>query len=96
MGFLRSRGGLLLRIMNLLKQLISDGEMPSTMRVMGLLIVAPVMIVWAILCIKRGEFIPMPMELVSIIIAALGAKAWQARSENSGSPAQPQPSTPNP
>jgi ABC-type phosphate transport system permease subunit len=95
MGFLRScdlcpAALIQPRTMNLLKQLISDGEMPSTMRVLVLLIVGSIMIVWTVLSIKRGEFVPFPVEQTSLVIAALGAKAWQARSEN---PAQPQPPT---
>lgn len=82
-SFSRRAAALLSKLnMNVIKQLISDGEMPSTMRVLVLLIVAPIMIVWAALCIKRGEFIAIPMEQASLIGAALAAKWGQVRIEN--------------
>ena len=55
--------------MNFLKQLIGDGEQPSTMRVIVLAIVIPVMIVWAWLCIQKGEFITPPWEIIAALVA---------------------------
>lgn len=72
--------------MNLLKQLISDGEMPSTMRVMTLAIVLPVMLVWTILCIRQNAFVAIPVELIGLLVAALGAKAAQSKFEQTPAP----------
>lgn len=67
--------------MNYLKQLISDGEAPSVMRVLALLIVIPVMIVWTALSIKKGEFIIPDMKIVSLVIAAISGKTVQSFAE---------------
>lgn len=67
---------------NFLQQLISDGEQPSTYRVAMLLVIAPVMIVWMVLSIKRGEFLPIDWQLVSLLATAFGGKVLQSFSEN--------------
>lgn len=74
--------------MNLLRQLISDGEMPSTMRVLVLIVVVPVMIVWTVLSIKTGQFIVPDAKIIGLLISALGAKSLQSFAE------RPQVSTP--
>ncbi len=72
--------------MNYLKQLISDGELPSVGRVVALTIVIPIMIVWAILCIRAGEFIKLPWEMVATILGAIAGKTAQSFSENASTP----------
>jgi hypothetical protein len=79
--------------MNFLKQLIGDGDQPSTMRVIVLAIVLPVMFVWAWLCIKKGEFIAPPWEIIATLVAAVLGKSAQSFAEaigGSGSDAKTQ------
>jgi hypothetical protein len=64
--------------MKLLQQLISDGEMPSTMRVLALAVVVPVMLVWSVLCIKQNTFIVPDWKIVAMVISAFGSKSLQS------------------
>jgi hypothetical protein len=68
--------------MNSLKQLISDGEQPSTMRVMGLVVVVPFMVVWSVLCIKTGTLIIPDTKLVMLVASAFAGKSVQSLFEN--------------
>jgi hypothetical protein len=68
--------------MNASKQLISDGEQPSTMRVLALIVVVPVMVVWTVLCIKKGEFIIPDARIITLIVSVFGSKAIQSFAEN--------------
>lgn len=79
--------------MKALQQLISDGEQPSTMRVLALIVVVPVMIVWTVLCIKQGQFIVPDAKIVTLIVSAFGGKALQSLFENLPAKpvSQPQP-----
>ena len=71
--------------MNKLNQLLSDGDgQPSLMRVMALLIVCPIMFVWAWLSIKAGTMIPIPWTQITALGGALGFKALQSFAENKG------------
>lgn len=53
----------------------------SSMRVMTLAVVLSVMLVWTVISIRQNAFAPMPMEVMSLVIAALGAKAAQSKFE---------------
>lgn len=79
--------------MNYLKQLISDGEQPSTGRVLVLAIVIPIMIVWIVLCIRKGEFITIPWQMIAAVISAVLGKSAQSFAEalqpSSSSASQP-------
>jgi len=69
--------------MNPFKQLISDDSgAPSTMRVMGLIVVAPFMIVWAVLSIKTGTLIIPDAKLVMLVGSAFAGKSAQSLFEN--------------
>ncbi len=78
--------------MNFLKQLISDGEMPSTTRVLALVVVVPIMIVWTVLCIRQGQFIIPDTKIILLVATAVGGKTLQSFAEN----LKPQPSPPGP
>lgn len=71
--------------MNWLKQLVSDGEQPSTMRVMLLI----VMLVWAVLCIRQNTFVVPPMDAVKFLGTIFGAKVGQSFAENFRAPKAP-------
>ena len=73
--------------MKLLSLIQDDTGALSSMRVMTLIVVIPVMLVWTVLSIRQNVFVPMPVEMMGIIVAALGAKAAQSKFEN------PQPIT---
>lgn len=79
---------------NILLQLIGDGEQPSTMRVMTLLVVVPVMVVWTVLCIKTGQLIVPDAKFITLISAALGSKALQSLAENLPQAPSPAPGAP--
>lgn len=69
--------------MNPWKQLISDDTgAPSTMRVLALVIVVPVMIVWTTLCIRQNTFIVPPSGIISLLVTGIGGKALQSFAEN--------------
>ena len=69
--------------MNPFKQLISDdGGAPSTMRVMGLVVVVPFMIVWTVLSIKTGVLIIPDTKLVMLVASAFAGKSAQSLFEN--------------
>lgn len=69
--------------MNPFKQLISDDSgAPSTMRVMGLIVVVPFMIVWTVLSIKTGALIIPDSKLVMLIGSAFAGKSVQSLFEN--------------
>lgn len=72
-----------------------DTSAVSSMRVMTLAVVLPVMFVWTVISIRQNTFAPMPMEVMSLVIAALGAKAAQSKFEASGTQPAPAPSTIN-
>lgn len=73
-----------------LLQLISDGDgAPSTMRVMSLLIVFPVMIVWTVLSIQQNQFVVMDSHLLTLVGLALGGKAVQSFAERETPPVSP-------
>jgi len=42
------------------------------------------MVVWAVLSIKTGTFLPVPGENVGLVGLALGAKVWQKGKEDGG------------
>lgn len=67
--------------MNRLLQLIGDGEQPSTMRVLVLVIVVPIMLVWAVLCLRQNTFIVPDWKVVSLIITGVAGKWLQSTSE---------------
>lgn len=76
--------------MKLLSLIQDDTGALSSMRVMALMIILPVMVVWTVLSIRQNVFVPMPVEMMGLIIAALGAKAAQSKFENPvTSPASP-------
>jgi hypothetical protein len=80
--------------MKFLQQLISDGEMPSTMRVLALVVVVPVMVVWSVLCIKQNTFIIPDGKIVMLVVTAIGGKFLQSVQENSSDePQNPEPKT---
>jgi hypothetical protein len=64
--------------MNWLKQLVSDGEQPSTMRVLLLIVV----LVWAILCIRQNTFVVPDMKVIYFLGTMFGGKAAQSFAEN--------------
>jgi hypothetical protein len=68
--------------MKLLSLIQDDTGALSSMRVMTLIVVIPVMLVWTVLSIRQNVFVPMPVEMMGLIIAALGAKAAQSKFEN--------------
>lgn len=68
--------------MSWLKQLLSDGEQPSTMRVLLLVIV----LVWAVLCIRQNTFVVPDMKVIGFLGTLLGAKTLQSFSENLSAP----------
>ena len=81
--------------MNKLSQLISDGDgAPSLMRIALLLIIVPLMAVWAVLSVKAGQFVPLPWTMVSLVLGTLGCKAGQSFAENLGPPGTASPTTP--
>lgn len=80
---------------NFLQQLISDGEQPSTYRVAMLLVIAPVMIVWMVLSIKRGEFLALDWQIISLLATAFGGKVLQSFSERQTPTPIPEPRTSN-
>lgn len=69
----------------------------SSMRVMSLLVVIPVMLVWTVLCIRQNTFIIPDTKIIAIVGTALGSKALQSFSENFSAPkpgqSAPPPST---
>ena len=67
--------------MKFLQQLVSDGEMPSSLRVMALIVVVPVMIVWTVLCIKQGSFIVPDTKILVMLGTAFGGKTLQSFAE---------------
>lgn len=67
--------------MNWLKQLTSDGELPSTGRVIALIIVVPIMIVWTLLSLRRGDFIVPDLKIISLLVAAISGKTLQSFAE---------------
>jgi hypothetical protein len=68
--------------MNKLVELISDGTgAPSTMRVMSLLIVVPVMVVWTVLSIRQNTFVPIDGTTLTLVGFALGGKSLQSFAE---------------
>jgi hypothetical protein len=69
--------------MNPFRQLISDGAGElSTMRVMSLAVVVPVMIVWTVLSIRQNTFIVPDAKIITLVGTAMGSKALQSFSEN--------------
>lgn len=81
-----------------LKQLVSDGEMPSTTRLIGLVLFVPYAIVWTVLCIRQNQIIPPDTRIVILFVSWMTGKATQSFAENrSQTPpattaaAQPQP-----
>lgn len=79
--------------MKLLTLIQDDTGAISSMRVMTLAVVLPVMLVWTVISIRQNAFVPMPMEVMSLVIAALGAKAAQSKFESAPSTINSQPST---
>lgn len=77
--------------MNFLLQTVSgmDGS-PSTMRVLTALITLAVVGAWAYVSIVKKELQPLSAEQVSIVLGALGLKAYQRGKET------PQPPAANP
>jgi hypothetical protein len=80
-----------------LQQMIADGDgLPSTMRVLVLIIVIPIMVVWSILSIKKGDFIIPDPKILYLVATAIGGKAVQSFAENlhpTNPPAAPAAST---
>lgn len=87
--------------MKLSTLICDDTGAVSSMRVMSLLVVLPVMLVWTVLCIRQNTFIIPDTKLIALVGTALGSKALQSFSENfspSKTPAAsavPTASTPN-
>ena len=75
--------------MNWLKQLVSDGDQPSTMRVLLLIVV----LVWAILCLRQNTFVVPDVRVIGFLGTLFGAKVGQSFSENF-SAGKPQPQNP--
>lgn len=71
--------------MNPIKELLSDGEQLSTMRVVLFLIIGPIMLVWAWTSIKAGKMLPMDWSQIAALGAAMGGKALQSFAENQSS-----------
>lgn len=59
---------------------------PSTMRLVTLVVVVGVVGVWAYCSVKSGEILPLPDELVTLLLGQTGLKAAQRLWERSGSP----------
>ncbi len=71
--------------------------MPSTGRVLSLAVVIPIMIVWTVLCIKKGDFIIPDQKIVALVISAIGGKTIQSFIEAvSIKPAPAAPAVPTP
>jgi hypothetical protein len=72
---------------NPFKQLISDeGGAPSTMRVMGLVVVLfvipPMMVVWVILSLRQNAFVVPPSGFITLLSVVFGTKSLQSLAEN--------------
>lgn len=74
--------------MTWLKQLISDGEQPSTGRVIVLTIVLPIMGVWMFLSIRKGEFVAIPWQTLAALLGAVLGKTGQSFAEAITTPAE--------
>lgn len=79
--------------MKLASLIQDDTGAVSSMRVMSLVVVVPVMIVWTVLCIKQNTFIVPDAKVITLIATALGSKALQSFSENFAPSPKPQPPT---
>jgi hypothetical protein len=88
--------------MNPWKQLISDGEQPSLMRVIALIVVVcvvpPMMVVWVILSLRQNAFVVPPAGFITLLSVVFGAKSFQSFAENFTGihfslPPVPQPTT---
>ncbi len=66
----------------------------SSMRIMSLFVVVPVMVVWTVLSIKRGDFIVPDAKIITLVVSAMGCKSIQSFSENFSPPSQTQNQTP--
>jgi hypothetical protein len=77
--------------MNWFKGLVSDGEHPSTMRVMLLIVV----LTWSVISIRQNALYVPDMNVVKFLATIFGAKAGQSAIENfaSRSPAAPKTET---
>ena len=64
--------------MNWFKQLVSDGEQPSTLRIILLIVI----LVWAVLCIRSNTFVVPDIKVIGFIGTLLGGKVTQSFSEN--------------
>jgi hypothetical protein len=85
--------------MNLLKQLLADDTgAPSSMRCAFLFVVFAVVTVWAVLCIKAGQFIMLPSGVLEMLVLFTGGKVVQSFSENfsAGKTPAAAPETPKP
>lgn len=63
--------------MNLLSVIAGPSGKASTMRVSSLATVAIVMGTWSYVSVGRMELQPISVEQLGLVVAALGAKAWQ-------------------
>lgn len=67
-----------MKMKDLLIQAFSDDkDNISSIRILTAFIVLDIMLVWTILCIKKGEFIPIGWDNSALIFSAMGAKVWQ-------------------
>lgn len=71
--------------MNWLKQLVSDGEQPSTMRVMLIIIV----LTWAVISIRSNTLVVPDVKVIGFLGTLLGVKSAQSFAENIGRPVLP-------
>lgn len=77
--------------MNWFKQLVSDGEQPSTTRILLLIIV----LVWAVLSIRQNTIVIPDGRVIGFFGTLFGAKLGQSALENF-SPPSPKPETKTP
>lgn len=67
--------------MKYLKAMLNANTPESLMRFLTLFVVADVMIVWNILCYKKGEFIPFSWENISLLAVMITGKVAQKFTE---------------
>jgi hypothetical protein len=81
-GFLLGAGSFLYRVMNFSKLIADDTGAPSVMRLVFLFVILAVVTVWAVLSIRAGAFVPMPVGVLELIGILTGGKVAQSFSEN--------------
>jgi uncharacterized membrane-anchored protein len=68
--------------MNWLKQLVSDGQQPSTYRLLMFVVIVPMVIVWMVISIRTNTFATPDPRVLAFIASLFGGKVLQAFAES--------------